>query len=234
MATRTKKVVPKTTESVESSKLSVDETSIEQKLDVRTDGTVTLSVAELLELLKSNAFLKSPEENKKLKTDDMIEVISLTPGIVNARTSGDLRQPGRNYRFDKFGKTMQIPYSDLSAIVQNYSFLFEEGYLYINNASFVKAFGLENAVENVLTKEQILKIVYSDEPDYMDLFKRATTKQRKHIATILISEINKGKEFDMNKLDKISKFIGYDIKERAAKQKEIFARATTQAEEKEE
>lgn len=232
--TRQRKVAPQADEPKESSKSVIEETSIEEKLNVKPDGTVTLTIAELLELLKSNAVLKNPEENKKLQSDDLIEVISLTPNIVNASIPSDLRHPGRNYRFEKFGKVMQIPFSDLNAIVQSHSKLFEKGYLYINDARFVKAAGLQSAMENVLTKEQILKIVYGDEPDYMDLFKKATTEQRRHIADILIDEINNGKEFDMNKLNKISKFIGYDIKERAAKQKETLSEFASKSEEEKE
>ena len=232
--TRQKKVIPEKDEQKESSKSVIDENSIEGKLNIKSDGTVTLTVAELLELLKSNAVLKNPEENKKLQSDDLIEVISLTPGIVNATVPGDLMHSGRVYRFESFGKTMQIPFPDLNAIVQTQSKLFEEGYLYINDARFVKAAGLQSAMENILTKEQILKIVYSDEPDYMDLFKKATSEQRRHIADILIDEINNGKEFDMNKINKISKFIGYDIKERAAKQKELLSEFASKSEEEKE
>ncbi len=235
MATRTRKVAPKSDDTiVETKKTPIAQKScIPENLEISSDGKVTLTVEQLLSLLKDNAVLKNKEEDSKLKIDDMIEVISLTPSIVNANVSPTPKQPGRNYRFDKFGKVLQIPYSDLMQIVQNHTALFEKGYLYINDARFVKAAGLQGAVENMLTKEQIQQIVYSDSPDYMELFAKATTEQRKNIAGILIDEINAGKEFDMNKLDKISKFIGYDILERANKQKEAFKKPVVDEQEEE-
>lgn len=233
MATRTRKVAPKSDTVVEKKEPIVETPDIAKDLKFDADGKVTLTVEQLLSLLKDTSALKSKVEDNKLKVDDMIDVISLSPNIVNANVSASYKQPGRNYRFDKFGKMLQIPYSDLMQIVQNHTALFEKGYLYINDARFVKAAGLQGAVENMLTKEQIQQIVYSDSPDYMELFAKATTEQRKNIAGILIDEINAGKEFDMNKLDKISKFIGYDILERANKQKEAFKKPVVDEQEEE-
>lgn len=231
METKTRKVVPKSDATAEKKESAAETPDITKDLEIGADGKVTLTVEQLLSLLRDSATLKNKGEDNKLKVDDMIEVISLSPSIVNANVSANLKQPGRNYRFDKFGKMLQIPYSDLMQIVQNHTALFERGYLYINDARFVKAAGLQGAVENMLTKEQIQQIVYSDTPDYMELFAKATTEQRRNIAGILIDEINEGKEFDMNKLNKISKFIGYDIKERAAKQKEALSKPLPESEE---
>lgn len=233
MATRTRKVAPKSDVIVEGKESVSQVPDISKDLEIDADGNVTLKIDQLLGLLKNSASLKNQNEYDKLKTDDMIEVVSLSPSIVNASVSANMLQPGRNYRFDRFGKILQIPYSDLMQIVQNHTALFERGYLYINNAQFVKASGLQGAVENMLTKEQIQKIVYSNSPDYMELFSKATTEQRKNIAGILIDEINDGQEFDMNKLDKISTFIGYNIQERAKKQKENLAKPIVDEQEKE-
>lgn len=160
-------------------------------------------------------------EDQKIQLGESIEVVSLSPGIVNATTSGGDNN-GRTYAFRAFGMSMEIPYGDLVNIVQNHFKLFERGYLYVNDARFTKTNGLEQVTKNVLNKEQMERIVYGNSPEDLHLFENATVVQKEHMVSMLITDVNDGKEVDMNRIHSVSKFVGYDVSDRAKQFKQMF------------
>lgn len=175
-------------------------------------------IGTLTELIKAQGE-SGENENAKISQSELIEVISLTPAITNVSTgSGD--RNARKYRFVDFGVSMEIPYTDLVMIVQNHRGAFDRGFLYINDARFVKAQGLSSAMKNILTKEQMEAIVYSDDLSALDLLGKASADQRSHIADILVDMINAGKDVDMNKVKRVSEYVGYSIDEKAMRIKE--------------
>ena len=178
-------------------------------------------LASLEEFIKKDISSGSKNEDNKIQVGESIEVISLTPGIVNVTTFGG-ENNGRVYTFRGFGMSMEIPYNDLVNIVQRHFKFFERGYLYVNDARFTKINGLEQITKKVLTKEQMERIVYGDSMEDLQLFQNATAAQKEHMVTMLMDEINEGKDVDMNRIYALSKFVGYDISDRAKQFKEIF------------
>lgn len=223
MTTKAKKITtpkPKAEEAVvEKKALEQIEESVEKK-----EGTVSIPLGKYEQMLEAlTAFMSqqstagSTGENDKIQRDEYIEVISLTPRLVTV-TAGS----GRQYNFKGFGVSIEIPYEDLSSIVQNSFSFFEKGYIYVNDARFTKANGLEHIAKRVLTKEQIEAIVYGDSPEAMSLFKNGTVAQKEIMASMLMSEIIDGKAVDMNKVKKISEFVGFDLSQRAQEFKELM------------
>lgn len=229
MATQTKRKSPASVVAKPIVVKPVPKKAIAPDVDKEPDDVkVTISANEYQKLVSAMATfieVRSKEDasgvNGKIRQDESIEVISLSPMEVNAVTGGD--RAGRVYTFRGFGTSMVIPYSDLVNIVQHQFRLFEYGYLYVNDARFAKVHGLELIMNNILTKEQINAVVYSDFPEYADLFEKATSVQREAMSTMLISELNKGSAVDYNKIKKISDFVGYDLGERAQQLKDMFA-----------
>lgn len=192
------------------------------------EETVSVPVSDYNRLLETLTELikKQGEDganaNAKIAPSEFIEVISLSPAITNVNTGmGD--RNGRNYRFVGFGVSMEIPYSDLVAIVQNHRGAFDRGFLYINDARFVKSQGLSLAMKKILTKEQMEEIIYSKDLKTLDLLGKASSDQRSHIADILVDMINAGKDVDMNKVKRVSEFVGYQIDEKAMRIKEALS-----------
>lgn len=178
-------------------------------------------LASLDMFMKKEAANGNKSEDDKIQPGETIEVISLSPGIVNATTAGGDNN-GRVYTFREFGASMKIPYNDLVNIVQNHYKFFERGYLYVNDARFTKINGLEQITKNVLNKEQIEKLVHGGSSEDLDLFAHATGVQKEHIVGMLIDDINDGKNVDMNRIYAISNFVGYDIGDRARQVKQMF------------
>ena len=217
MATQTRRKVPA------NKAQQINAEQIEQK-----DEVVVIPASDYQKLLNSlEQFMQkeitsgSKNEDKKIQLGESIEVISLSPGIVNVTTSGG-ENNGRVYTFRGFGVSMDIPYGDLVSIVQKQFKFFERGYLYVNDARFTKINGLEQITKNVLNKEQIERIVHGNAPEDLHLFENATMAQKEHIVGMLIDDINDGKEVDMNRIYGISKFVGYDVSERAKQFKQMF------------
>ncbi len=211
-----------TTQSQRKSSPKKTEQMISKEDNLKPSGEVVVLPAEdykkliesLSNFMKDETDSNKKGETRKIDSSESIQVISLSPGIVNAVTSGGDNN-GRVYRFRGFGISMEIPYGDLVNIVQNHFKLFEDGYLYVNDARFTRVHGLEQVTKRVLTKEQMEKIVYGDYSTDLHLFENATSVQKEHMVAMLMDDINAGKEVDMNRIYSISKFVGYDISDRA-------------------
>ena len=192
------------------------------------ENTITIPVSKYEQMLEAlTAFISeqakagSSSENKKIQRDEYIEVISLTPMLVTV-TANAAGGSGREYNFKGFGVSIEIPYADLANIVQKHFKFFEKGYLYVNDARFTKTNGLDQITSKILTKEQIEVIIYGDNQSSLALFEKGTTSQKNIIASMLIKELVENKDIDMNKIKKISDFVGFDLNQRAEEFKEIL------------
>lgn len=224
MSKKTTSAKPKVEEAVVEKKTSQDTVGdIEKK-----EETISIPISKYEQMLEALTSFMSQQanagrtgENNKIQRDEYIEVISLTPipVTVTANASGG---SGREYNFKGFGVSIKIPYEDLSNIVQKSFSFFESGYIYVNDARFTKANGLEHIASKVLTKEQIETIVYGDSPDGMDLFKKGTAAQKDVMANMLMKELIDNKPVDMNRVKKVSEFVGFDLNQRAGEFKELF------------
>lgn len=230
MATKSKqKPVEKKIEDSVIENKDVEKEAIKEKPKKKTEKVETVSIpvddyTRLLEQLTK--FIEKQansgaNENAKISRDELIEVISLSPAITNVSTGGRGFN-SRNYRFAGFGVSIEIPYDDLVSIVQNNQGAFDRGFLYINDARFVKSQGLSLAMKKILTKEQMENIIYGDDINSVNLLEKASKDQKKHIADILVNLINKGESVDMNKLKRISDYVGYKVEDRAAYIKEAL------------
>lgn len=219
-----KKIEDSVVEDKEVKKEKVEKTVEKQTKKVETVSVPVDDYARLIEQLTNfieKQATSGANENAKISRDELIEVISLSPAITNVSTGGRGLN-SRNYRFSGFGVSIEIPYDDLVSIVQNHQGAFDRGFLYINDARFVKSQGLSLAMKNILTKEQMENIIYGEDIGSVDLLEKASKVQKEHIADLLANLINDGETVDMNKLKKISDYVGYRIEDRAAHIKEAM------------
>ncbi len=153
-----------------------------------------------------------------IRPDDYIKVISLCPYRLNLSTRP--RGEGRVFGFEKFGEVKRIRYSDLVEILEVHDSFLRDGFFTILDTDIIQKHGLEEAYERILTKENIDKVLESNQSDAVNLFKNANERQQELIILMFIKKFVDGEEVNLNFLDRISRVVGYSIHDRAIQTKE--------------
>ena len=167
--------------------------------------------------MKEIEFLKT--ENKSLKEKDVlvdkniddefieispkkpIRVISLFRGGLTLKVNPD--GSGKTFRFDKYGHTKPIAYSDLQDILSINRTLIEEGYVYICDKDVIKNNYLEEYYQKFLTKEQIDLILTFSDDDIKNMVENTTRTIQETIILNLVDKINNDEFVNRNKVDLI-------------------------------
>ena len=182
---------------------------------------------------KENAVKKNNEKpvNNEVVFDDIqqeieirpnkyIKVISLTNGML-VLTTQPMGQ-GKEFRFNKFGETKNIIYSELTEILHCHQSFAEAGKFYIADKNVVFNHGLIEFYKKILTKDMIENLLEYSHEQVIDLFKSATQAQQETIVSIIANRIMNEQEVDLNKVNAISRVYGKDIIEMAQEAKSLF------------
>ncbi len=131
----------------------------------------------------------------------LIKVISLSDGGVSLKTKpgGD----GKVFRFDKFGHSVTITYTDLQDIISTDRSFIEDGTVYICDEDVVKNNYLEDAYSKFLTIETINNIFSFPKDKIIDMIQNTTEELQESIISFVVKKINNGEYVDMNKVDAI-------------------------------
>ena len=221
MAGRPKKVVTENT------------TITEEKVIKTTENKTADNSAEMDSLKKENAELKSQlqsileklslletknEENitetvseetadvdnyKEINPLKPIKVVSLTDGGVSLRTNAS--GSGKTFRFDKFGHSISITYSDLQDVIATDRTFIEDGSVYICDADVVRNNYLDDCYSKFLTVEKITNILSFSKSDIIDMVSNTTETIQETIISLIVKKINNNEYVDMNKVDAIGK-----------------------------
>jgi hypothetical protein len=169
------------------------------------------------------------ESNKiKISSDDYIKVISLAPMYLTLTTQK--KGGGIPFNFEKFGEVKRILYHDLVNIMENHRNFLEQGYFYILNRDVIRKHGLDEFYSKILTKEKIEKILAGNLSDAVNMFKTANKSQQELIAMMIVDDLVKGKDIDLNFVDRISRIVGFNLHNSAEEMIELI-KIKTQKEE---
>jgi hypothetical protein len=158
-------------------------------------------------------------QEKPILADEFIEVVSLTPYKLNLATEPGGK--GRVVKFEKFGDTRRISYSDLVRVIDtNQSFL-ESGYFYILDERVIRKHGLSYAYDAILTKDK-LEQVFNLGTNSVSLYKSASEVQKKFIHQIIIDKLIKNESVDLNLISQIEKIGGANLIQSANEAKEML------------
>ena len=191
-------------------------------VEKKTSADETL---ERRELAKENAELRrklqEQEDNTGIPLDAYIEVMSLVPFKLNLST--EKMGKGRQFSFSRYGEIKRILYNDLASIFENYRTFMEQGYFYILSQKVIRKHGLDDMYLDILSKEEIDKILSFDLKSAIPLYKKAGVIQREIIDGMLVKIVkNKAvSDIDFNIISKISEIGGRNILEIAQDMKKL-------------
>lgn len=169
-------------------------------------------IAELENLLKKGV-APVEEDETKIALDEYIPVMSLLPYTLVLSTQAMGR--GITKRFEKFGEIKKILYKDLVDMMEISQNFMKSGFYYILDQRVIRAHGLDEYYDKILTKEKIEEIMQSDAKSGLELYKSANPGQQKVIVGLLIEKmVENPNAVDMNLVDSISRESDVNITER--------------------
>ena len=142
-------------------------------------------------------------EYKDINPLKPIKVISLSDGGVSLRTNA--AGNGKTFRFDKFGHSISIAYSDLQDIIATDRTFIEDGVVYICDTDVVKNNYLDDYYKKFLTIDKITNILSFSCNDISDMISGTTESIQETIISLIVKKINNGEYVDMNKVEVIGK-----------------------------
>jgi hypothetical protein len=148
-----------------------------------------------------------------VRPDEYINIMSLLDIRLTLSTLGYGK--GKTFKFENFGQTKRIPYSDLVQIIENHKNFLEWGYFYILDERVVRVNGLEDIYKNILTKEKIEQVL-DGKGDVVSIYKSANQNQKEIINSIIIERLTKNpNSMDLNLVDKISRIGDINLLEKS-------------------
>lgn len=216
-------------------KVVTENTTVENKVETTTKTNTVDNSAEMDSLRKENEELKSQlqmileklstieeKENTTVSKNETVEdyeddvetykeinplkpikVVSLSDGGVSLRTNTN--GSGKSFRFDKFGHSISITYSDLQDVIAVNRTFIEDGTVYICDADVVKNNYLDEYYNRFLTVEKITNILSFSKSDIVDMVSNTTETIQETIISLIVKKINNNEYVDMNKVEAIGK-----------------------------
>ena len=170
-------------------------------------------IAELKAKIKEMESQNNMDSNEKILLDEYISVMSLLPYTLVLSTQAMGR--GITKRFEKFGEIKKILYKDLVDMMEISQNFMKSGFYYILDQRVIRAHGLDEYYDKILTKEKIEEIMQSDAKSGLELYKSANAGQQKVIVGLLIEKLVENPDaVDMNLVDSISRESDVNITER--------------------
>lgn len=156
-------------------------------------------LAEMKEQTSPIAELSSTKEK-------MITFINLTPGSVMLRGSAT-----RPYEIEGRYNSRTFTEMESKVIVSQMGGYLRDGYVYIDDADFVKEVGLSDAYRNIMTPDALKGLMSKTPEAIISAYDLALDGQKKIILDMIIERKSKGENIDANILVELGKMSGKDL-----------------------
>ncbi len=172
--------------------------------------------AELLELIKS-----MKEEINTLKAQQ----ISQPQVIVQQSANSDLTrtvkvtsllgnsyvlstQPngrGAIFRFEKYGESKNIKFTEMQSVLQIYGKQFEEGYAVLESKKDYEDLGVGYMYDMVLTKDKMDKLLELKTDEDIEIILNFSDDMLDNVLRLIAYRINNGANYDYNMINRLQK-----------------------------
>lgn len=186
----------------------IDNKKMEEPIkDTPSIEDLMVQIAELKKQVLQNKTVGTKAETASEEpSEKMIKFISLARGSVMLK--GTAKRP---YEIEGRFNDRWFSESEAKAIVNLMGNYMREGFVYIDDANFVKSVGLAEVYKTMLTPD-ILKNLFDQSPSsVVNIYQNATEGQQRIILDMLYEKKNNGEQVDANILMQIGKIAGMDL-----------------------
>lgn len=205
MATTKKSVTAKSSADI------VDATEVKaskqkQEVDVQALLKQLEAMQKELAEMKEQTSQVSPMAELSSAKEKMITFINLTPGSVMLRGSAT-----RPYEIEGRYNSRTFTEMESKVIVSQMGGYLRDGYVYIDDADFVKEVGLGDAYRSIMTPDALKGLMSKTPEAIISAYDLALDGQKKIILDMIIEKKSKGENIDANILVELGKLSGKDL-----------------------
>jgi len=166
---------------------------------------------EIKKLMKQVEALQKQINATKTQTEEqaeekMVRFISLARGSVLLKGTAP-----RPYEIEGRFSDRMFSESEAKAIVNLMGNYMREGFVYIDDAEFVKSVGLAESYKTLLTPEVLQNLFNQSSAYVISAYENATDGQRQIILDMVTSALERGENVDANVLTALSKLSGVNL-----------------------
>lgn len=205
MATTKKSATTKSsTDMVDTTEVKVSKDK--QNVDVQALLKQLEAMQKELAEMKEQTSQTSPIAELSSTKEKMITFINLTPGSVMLRGSAT-----RPYEIEGRYNSRTFTEMESKVIVSQMGGYLRDGYVYIDDADFVKEVGLSDAYRNIMTPDALKGLMSKTPEAIISAYDLALDGQKKIILDMIIEKKSKGENIDANILVELGKLSGKDL-----------------------
>lgn len=193
-----------TNKSVEIDMLKKENDELKSQLQMVLDKLSSIEKTEKNSVVTTNETVEEDTDNyNEINPLKPIKVVSLSDGGVSLKTNAS--GSGKTFRFDKFGHSISITYSDLQDVIATDRSFIEEGAVYICDADVIRNNYLDECYSKFLSVDKITNILSFSKEDIVDMVSNTTESIQEAVISLIVKKINNNEYVDMNKVEAIGK-----------------------------
>lgn len=148
------------------------------------------------------------EQNKDITRT--VKVTSLVGNILTLSTMKNGNKAGRTYKFEKYGHTQNILFSDMQSILIYHTKQFENGLVMLSTEKDYNDLGIGYIYNSVSHKEVIDEIVMLKDDNAIDTIFDMNEEMQEKIVDLIAQNLANGVSYDYNKIKQL-KDEGFDV-----------------------
>ena len=148
------------------------------------------------------------EQNKDITRT--VKVTSLVGNVLTLSTMKNGNKAGRTYKFDRYGHTQNILFSDMQSILIYHTKQFENGLVMLSLEKDYNDLGIGYIYNSVAHKEVIDDIVLLKEDNAIDTIFDMNEEMQEKIVDLIAQNLANGVSYDYNKIKEL-KDEGFDV-----------------------
>lgn len=170
---------------------------------------------EQMKLMQSQMLMQSQsqpnivlEQNKDITRT--VKVTSLVDNVLTLSTSKNGMKPCHTTKFDKYGQTKSILFTQLQQMLSYHTGQFEIGKVILTSKQDYNDLGIGYIYDSIVLKDKIDEIVLLKEDDAIDAIFEMNEDMQEKIVDMIARRIVSGESYDYNKIKQL-KDEGYDV-----------------------
>lgn len=148
------------------------------------------------------------EQNKDITRT--VRVTSLVGNILTLSTMKNGNKAGKTYRFDKYGETQNILFTDMQAILVYHKRQFENGLVILSEDKDYNDLGIGYICNSAILKDKVDEIVMLKDDNAIDTIFDMNEEMQEKIVDLIAQNLAKGVSYDYNKIKEL-KDEGFDV-----------------------
>ena len=148
------------------------------------------------------------EQNKDITRT--VKVTSLVGNILTLSTTKNGMKPCHTTRFDKYGQTKSILFTQMQQILSYHISQFEDGKVILNSQQDYNDLGIGYIYDSIMFKDKIDELILLKDENAINTILEMNESMQEKIIDLIAQKLANGESYDYNKIKEL-KDEGFDI-----------------------